>query len=304
MTSRNEWEEYFELINNRKPNADEITAALQKGEFIDGQAQSDRPEIKIDSQQISKGVEETKEQAGKAFNTVKQHAGNYFSWFKNRALRPMKYVNEENPNQLYLWLTFALTTVCSAGIFWNFVRRIFVSLANVVGNDNSYGRSIASFAGRILPSVFFNFFFVFVILFLAALPGLALVTKEQEKFKDLVNQFLVFQPAAAIFAIIGFIYSFIAQVPKVSVDNISSVLQEIMINVGILIMLPMLSFAVVNLAAVYFVQKYRENDQKLDLIWWQISQAIMTAIVVYIGYIVIITPMFKSLISTIANFNY
>lgn len=317
MTSRKEWEEYFELINNRKPNADEIAAALEKGEFTDAHAEAAKAEAKVeaelkkDGKEISKGMEETKEQAGEAFNKAKQHAGNYFGWLKNRALHPMKYVNEDKPNQLYLWLTFALTTVLSAGIFWNVIRRIFAVMEDAVRSSygssysSSYTRGIADLAGRVLPSVFFNFVVVFVILFLAALPGLALVSKGKEKFKNLVNKFLVFQPAAAIFAAVGFIYSFIAQVPtENNISNLNSTIQGTMINIGILVALPMLAVAVTNLASIYFVQKYRENDQKIDLIWWQIAQTIITSVVIYIGYALIVTPMFKSLIDTISSFNY
>ena len=191
------------------------------------------------------------------------------------------------------------------------IRRIFAVMGDAVRSSygssysSSYTRGIADLAGRVLPSVFFNFVVVFVILFLAALPGLALVSKGKEKFKNLVNKFLVFQPAAAIFAAVGFIYSFIAQVPtENNISNLNSTIQGIMINIGILVALPMLAVAVTNLASIYFVQKYRENDQKIDLIWWQIAQTIITSVVIYIGYALIVTPMFKSLIDTISSFNY
>ncbi|MBS9336804.1 hypothetical protein [Fructobacillus papyrifericola] len=309
MTSRNEWEEYFELVNDRKPSADEIAAALQRGEFAEGTGQENfdqraHEDARKAEERVSEGAERAKEQANVAFNSAKKHAGNYFAWFKNRALHPTNYINEEEPNKLYLWLSFAFTSILSAGIFWNVIRRIFDAFYNYMTSEysRSDAQNVSNLAGRVLPSAFFDFLIAFVILFLASLAGLALASRGKESFKALTLKYLTFQPTAMIFAILGFLYSFVASIPSINnINDIESAIQGIAVNVGILVVLPLLAVAVTTIAATYFVQIYRQNDQKFDLIWWQMIQAVITGLVIYIGYAVIVAPMFKSLISTLMS---
>lgn len=315
MTSKTEWEEYFELINNRKPSEAEVNDALHKGEFEVTSPQQGAGTAAVNNQNqeaefsrrqdtATAGAGEVNRPTQRSMDDFKQHASNFFSWYWERLLKPSQHINDEKPNQAFLWISFAITAVLSAGIFWNVFRRAVDAFATYTRSElnSSMANKVNQLGGQILPSTFFDFLVTFVIIFLAGLVGLAIVTRQKLSFKVLINQYLVWFPTAGLFAAIGFIYSFIASIPKLqSIDNASTFLSNLVTTIGILLLFPVLAIVVNQFAVSFLVQKYQSDNQKLDLIWWQLIQFLITVIVLVIAYDVVIQPMFKSLMSTIGN---
>lgn len=381
MTSRTEWEEYFELINDRRPNENEIVDAFQKGEFEDedlkrlaeqvaneqaqqapqpqqapvnnqnqgaaqeqapvnnqnqgaGYAQEQAPvnnqnqnagyaqqQAPVNNQNQNAGfaqqqapvnnesddfdqVVHNEKQSNPALNDFKNQASNFFGWYWERAIHPTKHVTDEKPNVAFLWLGFAITSLLSAGVFWNILRRAVDTFADYAKNqfNATIANKVSSIGGQFLPTAFFDFLVAFVIIFLAALAGLAIVTRGKADFKHLLNQYLVWFPTASLFVAASFIYSFVASVPSIqNISNPNTFLSNLATTVGVLLGLLLLAIVVNQYSAYYFVQKYQEGNEKIDLIWWQLLQFVVTIVILVIAYDVVVGPMFQSLFSTISS---
>ncbi|CAK1225833.1 hypothetical protein [Fructobacillus evanidus] len=381
MTSRTEWEEYFELINDRRPNENEIVEAFQKGEFEDedlkrmaeqvareqaqqvqqqapvnnqgqnaghaqeqasvnnqnqnaGYAQEQAPvnnqnqnagyaqeQAPVNNQNQNAGyaqqqapvnnesddfnqVVNNEEKSNPTLNDFKNQANNFFGWYWERAVHPTNHLNDEKPNTAFLWLSLAITSFLSAGVFWNVLRRAVDTFSDYAKNqfNATIANKVSSIGGQFLPTAFFDFLVAFVIIFLAALGGLAIVTRTKVDFKHLLNQYLAWFPTASLFAAASFIYSFVASVPSIqNISNPNTFLSNLATTVGVLLGLLFLAIVVNQYSAYYFVQKHQEGNEKIDLIWWQLLQFVVTVVILVIAYDVVVSPMFQSLFSTISS---
>lgn len=401
MATQQEWEDYFELLNDRRPNIEEIQTALRAGAFkadqasqagsqaplqnsqavlnrvdlhetaaqvqeqaqqavVESQAplQSKAPvqsqstvasqapiepqqalhseapvqsQAPIESQQIQASqsfasqsvyqqsqyasqastnaagqqnqqantAEETKVKADEVYQKVKAHTGNYFSWFIQRALRPSQYVNEKNPNIIYLWISFALAVLLSTGVIWNLTRRGIEAFSSA--SHGLFSSSTNQLASQALSSVFFSGVLLFALTYIAGLAGLSFITRSKYSFKEVVNNYLTWFPAASMLAAVGFLYSFIA--PMVDISSLNSPASAFTVLVGPFLF-TMLSIGVVNLGSYYLVQDARANDAKIDVIWWQFIQIIVTAVVLYLAVKLIVVPMGPAQINSLLNFGW
>ncbi|GAO99926.1 hypothetical protein [Fructobacillus ficulneus] len=345
MTSKREWQEYFELINERQPSEAETTAALERGEFQaeerhqepqspDRQNQSAsaddvtysrrqarQPETEPASEnqaqpgfdskqndQVEPGQGQSTGHNAAAANAsveeFKKHAGNFFAWYKERVLHPTQYLEDEKPNKPFLFTSLALTLILSAASFWNIFRRFFTAGESAVKSTfGSYGTSqVQRVADKVLPSVFWNFLVIFAILFLAALAGLAIMTRNKVSFKDLFFKYLTWFPAASLFALAAFLYSFVASVPVSQLQsNPGAAGSSLGTSLFILTLLPLLGVGVTSLAAYYFIGKYQAQNEKFDYLWLQMFQIVVTAFVNYLGYVLIVSPMLKDFFSNLTS---
>ncbi|CAK8054530.1 hypothetical protein [Eupransor demetentiae] len=245
---------------------------------------------------------------------VKPRMENFFSWFVKRALHPSQYVHEENPNALYLWISYGLATLLSAGVVWNLARRIIYGLINSFGDDlvpyqsKSAVRMVANSA---LTPVFFVTLITFAVFFLSNLAGLSFISRSKYTFRQTLYKYLAWFPTTAFLAALGFLYSFIA--PVYNFGSLASIDSErdpsaamhalTVINLEFIgyAILPVLAVSVVYYGTYYLVQDARFFDAKVDMIWWQFIQVLVTWIVLYLAVKFIVVPFGISQIITMVT---
>ncbi|MFC4761344.1 hypothetical protein [Fructobacillus durionis] len=313
MTSKKDWEDYFELLNGRKPTPDEVAAALQKGEFEAEQpaAQVSQPQAQVSQAQPSQAAA-APTAAAPAANQEGKFKG-FLAWYKDALLHPVNAASRaEQPHFGYAIISYLITVLLSAGIFWNITRRIFAWAKEQQGADTSLINKISD---QVTSPIFTTFFITFIFLFLVALPGLFLTAKNGKGFKNLCADYLSWFPAISLIALIGFVYSYIAAMPSTSewenmlesafengnftplMNGISSVLLTILP----LIAIPSFAIGLTYYKAFQMVIEARIQGQKFDAFWWFIIQIVITVVITMIVMAVIVDPQFSSLGNKIAN---
>ncbi|CAH1855836.1 hypothetical protein [Convivina intestini] len=297
MTTKTEWEEYFELLNDRKPTAEEYAEAQKAGAFTT--EDTVKTAVEAESKTVEKNFSETKEQVNEAYNKVKKHTGSYFKWFKERALNPTKFIEAQTAeNTTYLWVSYVMTVLLTAGIFWNIVRRVIDAVLAVYKGYTGSTGTVPDIGGRILPPVFFFAFVTMAIIFMVGLPSLLLITRGHYQPKETLTKYLGWFPTAMIFALLGFLYSFVAPLPSTSqMSDISSLTSFFTVAYSPLLLLPGLAITIMSLGSYFLVQKTHLQDTKVDLIWWQLAQIIGTSVVLWFAVNFVILPMFNSFVT-------
>lgn len=295
MATKKEWTEYFELINDRQPNAEEVLAAIESGEISvhtnDTQTNSTAPKAELS------------EDANRVYTNAKQHAGNYWTWIKPIVVHPSEQTNVTS--NIFLWLTFAIATITGAFSFSNVVRR---GLNTAYQSYSSFSGSEATTVRQQLSSfntqLFFYTVVVFAILYLAAIPGLLLINRQAFNLKTNVLKYLKWFAPLALINIIGAILSFLVPIPSISIssiDDVSSIMQTIFSSFGIIAAVIVIGIAILTSGQQFIVTEAHQGKQRIDALWLVLGQWIITIIVIWIELKFIIVPLLETLSKSIGN---
>ncbi|MFC4761343.1 hypothetical protein [Fructobacillus durionis] len=291
MSTRKEWEEYFQAVNDRMPNDAEVAEALQKGEFQEATTAQAAPAQ--ETAQPAQAAQAQQAQPNEKVEEFKKQAGNYFAWFKERAMAPTKFMNDEKPNKMFLWISFALAVIFAALTPWNYLRRVLDQLNSQSGGASSSTKSAMS---SFLNSTFIDSALISIVLFLAAFVGMAILLNKKENFQVMLNKYLVIFPAATVLTFIGFLYSFFASTPSLSDYSAfkSAIDDPMSFNMSIA---GIVVFVITMIVAFQFIQKNLASNQKMDIIWWQLLQFVITAVV----FVVLVSCVFQPMLDSAAT---
>ncbi|MDD9138530.1 hypothetical protein H7198_02735 [Fructobacillus sp. CRL 2054] len=309
MTSKKDWEDYFELLNGRKPTPDEVAEALKQGKFEAPQPQP-KPAQPAMAERPAAPVQTT---AAPAAPAKEGQAKSFLAWYKDALLHPVNAASRaEKPHFGYAIISYLVTVLLSAGIFWNITCRVFAWAKQQQGADTSLINKIAD---QVTTPIFTTFLITFVFLFLVALPGLFLTAKNGKGFKDLCADYLSWFPAISLIALLGFIYSYVASMPSSSewenmlesaFDNgnftpLMNGISSVLLTILPLIAIPLFAIGLTNYKAFQMVIEARIQGQKFDAFWWFIIQIVITVVIAIIVMNVVVDPQFTSLGNKIAN---
>lgn len=295
MATKKEWTEYFELINDRQPSAEEVLAAIESGEISFHTNETET---------ISTGSKaELSEDANRVYTNAKQHAGNYWTWIKPILAHPSEHTNVTG--NVFLWLTFALATVTGAFTFSNIVRR---GLNAAYQSYSSFSGSEAATVRQQLNSFNIQLVFyavvIFAILYLAAIPGLLLINRNVFNLKTTVSKYLKWFAPLALINIIGAILSFLVPIPSISaseLSDVSSVMQTIFSSFGVVAVIAVIGIAILIIGQQFMVTEAHQSNQKLDALWLVLLQWLMSIIVILIELKIVIAPLLETLSKSIGN---
>lgn len=295
MATKKEWTEYFELINDRQPNAEEVLAAVESGEISvhtnDTQTTSTAPKAELS------------EDANRVYTNAKQHAGNYWTWIKPIVAHPSEQVNVTS--NIFLWLTFAIATITGAFSVSNVVRR---GLNVAFQSYSSFSGSEAATVHQQLSSFNIQLFFYmvvgFAVMYLAAVPGLLLINRNVFNLKSILEKYLKWFAPLALVNIIGAILSFLVPIPSISIsslDDVSSIMQTIFSSFGIIAVIIIIGIAILTSGQQFMVAEAHQGKQKIDALWLVLGQWIITIIVIGIELKYIVGPLLETLSKSIGN---
>lgn len=152
MATKKEWTEYFELINDRQPNAEEVLAAIESGEISLSEKSSteNKQTITVDKNQLK----------------------NYFNWLKESWVHP---VNSHHVSGKYYGLITLGLAALTLGIGIWFM---YHNTARSIGNATSsfFGNGFESSSNTIAANIFLPAILLIAILYLAVVVA-GFVTK-------------------------------------------------------------------------------------------------------------------------------
>ncbi|MGL5887175.1 MAG: hypothetical protein ACRCY1_03760 [Leuconostoc suionicum] len=293
MATKEEWTEYFALINDRQPSADEILIAIEKGDIDLGYAESKN------NTQVSA---EITEDANRAYVNAKQHAGNYWTWVKPLILRPSQ--NKNVSGGVFLWVTFAVASVLGAWSLSNIIRR---GINSALASYSSFSNETASIRSQ-LNTFNMQFFvysvIIFALMYLAAVPGLMLINRHTFSMKETLTKYLKWFAPLTLVNLVGVVLSFIIPIPSISVwslSNISSVMQTLFSSFGIVTIILILGSIVLVTGQQFLIAEANESNKKIDAFWLVLIQWIISIIIIIIELEVIVAPLLQSLAKSVAN---
>ncbi|WP_100665206.1 hypothetical protein [Leuconostoc citreum] len=297
MATKKEWTEYFALINDREPSAEEVIKAIESGD-ISINANSNTKDGAFAEAELS-------EKTHKAYKNAKKQAGNYWVWIKPILGHPSEHANVTGT--IFLWLTFAIASITGALSFSNVVRRSLNAAYQSYSafSGNSQATMIRQSLDAFNMQLFFYAVVIFAILYLAALPGLLLVNRTVFSVKITVSKYLKWFVPLTFINIIGAILSFFVPIPSMSISTLSdteSIMRTLFNSFSILAVIAVIGVAILMIGQQFMVMEAHPNNQKIDALWLVLLQWIMSIIVILIELKIVITPLLETLTKSIGNF--
>ncbi|EJN95183.1 hypothetical protein ACVRW7_07495 [Streptococcus ratti] len=241
--NKEDWVDYFEVINGREPSAKEIAEALAAGEFQN--AVETDPSSKEKSELVQDSAEKMTAETAEAepdrssqldqelaanqanaqtgrhqqVEQLKKKGESYFVWFWEGLKRPE--VQSSKSQFTYGLVTLAIAALFLAAGLVNYINRIFTSIINMTIGGESFKINEPEAFSVVEDAVRTNFGFskiivVTVIVFIAyaiiaVLPALIhkFATKSQEKVTFLWGKSIAYTPLLAAINLLVFLLSFL-----------------------------------------------------------------------------------------------
>lgn len=296
MATKQEWQEYFSLINDRQPSADEVLAAIEKGEITLGNQEQTIPKAEIT------------EDANRVYTNAKQHAGNYWTWAKPIIVNPSRS-SDASDNTLFLWVSFVIASLTGAFSFSNVIRRGFNFALN---SDPSFGTDLTKMRSQLSAlnwQLFFYVVIIFAIFYLAALPGLLLLNRRYFTVKQTVSKYLRWFVPLSVINMIGVILSFLVPfsyvpwdtIPSWTWQGVSSPIKIFVIFIVMVALIWILGAALLVAAQQFLISEVHLHQGKFDAAWVTLLQWIISIVVIAIEVRIIVIPLLQNLTQSIGT---
>ncbi|QEA33751.1 hypothetical protein FGL89_06270 [Leuconostoc carnosum] len=291
MATKQEWQEYFALINDRQPSADEILAAIEKGEITLGNQEQTIPKAEIT------------EDANRVYTNAKQHAGNYWTWVKPIIVNPGRS-SDASDNTLFLWVSFVIASLTGAFSFSNVIRR---GLNVALNSYSSFGTDLTKIRSQLSAlnwQLFFYVVIIFAIFYLAALPGLLLLNRRYLTVKQTVSKYLKWFVPLSLINIIGAILSFFVPIASISIstlEDVSSIVNTFFASFAVITFILTLGAALLIAAQQFLISEVHLHQGKFDAAWVTLLQWIISIVVIAIEVRIIVIPLLQNLTQSIGT---
>lgn len=291
MATKQEWQEYFALINDRQPSADEVLAAIEKGEITLGNQEQTIPKAEIT------------EDANRVYTNAKQHAGNYWTWVKPIIVNPSRS-SDASDNTLFLWVSFVIASLTGAFSFSNVIRR---GLNVALNSYSSFGTDLTKIRSQLSAlnwQLFFYVVIIFAIFYLAALPGLILLNRRYLTVKQTVSKYLKWFVPLSLINIIGAILSFFVPIASISIstlEDMSSIVNTFFASFAVITFILTLGAALLIAAQQFLISEVHLHQGKFDAAWVTLLQWIISIVVIAIEVRIIVIPLLQNLTQSIGN---
>jgi len=291
MATKQEWQEYFALINDRQPSADEVLAAIEKGEITLGNQEQTIPKAEIT------------EDANRVYTNAKQHAGNYWTWVKPIIVNPSRS-SDASDNTLFLWVSFVIASLTGAFSFSNVIRR---GLNVALNSYSSFGTDLTKIRSQLSAlnwQLFFYVVIIFAIFYLAALPGLLLLNRRYLTVKQTVSKYLKWFVPLSLINIIGAILSFFVPIASISIstlEDVSSIVNTFFASFAVITFILTLGAALLIAAQQFLISEVHLHQGKFDAAWVTLLQWIISIVVIAIEVRIIVIPLLQNLTQSIGN---
>lgn len=291
MATKQEWQEYFALINDRQPSADEVLAAIEKGEITLGNQEQTIPKAEIT------------EDANRVYTNAKQHAGNYWTWVKPIIVNPSRS-SDASDNTLFLWVSFVIASLTGAFSFSNVIRR---GLNVALNSYSSFGTDLTKIRSQLSAlnwQLFFYVVIIFAIFYLAALPGLLLLNRRYLTVKQTVSKYLKWFVPLSLINIIGAILSFFVPIASISIstlEDVSSIVNTFFASFAVIAFILTLGSSLLVAAQQFLISEVHLHQGKFDAAWVTLLQWIISIVVIAIEVRIIVIPLLQNLTQSIGN---
>ncbi|MGO3318871.1 MAG: hypothetical protein ACTILW_07120 [Leuconostoc carnosum] len=291
MATKQEWQEYFALINDRQPSADEVLAAIEKGEITLGNQEQTIPKAEIT------------EDANRVYTNAKQHAGNYWTWVKPIIVNPSRS-SDASDNTLFLWVSFVIASLTGAFSFSNVIRR---GLNVALNSYSSFGTDLTKIRSQLSAlnwQLFFYVVIIFAIFYLAALPGLLLLNRRYLTVKQTVSKYLKWFVPLSLINIIGAILSFFVPIASISIstlEDVSSIVNTFFASFAVITFILTLGAALLVAAQQFLISEVHLHQGKFDAAWVTLLQWIISIVVIAIEVRIIVIPLLQNLTQSIGT---
>lgn len=291
MATKQEWQEYFALINDRQPSADEVLAAIEKGEITLGNQEQTIPKAEIT------------EDANRVYTNAKQHAGNYWTWVKPIIVNPSRS-SDASDNTLFLWVSFVIASLTGAFSFSNVIRR---GLNVALNSYSSFGTDLTKIRSQLSAlnwQLFFYVVIIFAIFYLAALPGLLLLNRRYLTVKQTVSKYLKWFVPLSLINIIGAILSFFVPIASISIstlEDMSSIVNTFFASFAVITFILTLGAALLIAAQQFLISEVHLHQGKFDAAWVTLLQWIISIVVIAIEVRIIVIPLLQNLTQSIGT---
>jgi len=291
MATKQEWQEYFSLINDRQPSADEVLAAIEKGEITLGNQEQTIPKAEIT------------EDANRVYTNAKQHAGNYWTWVKPIIVNPSRS-SDASDNTLFLWVSFVIASLTGAFSFSNVIRR---GLNVALNSYSSFGTDLTKIRSQLSAlnwQLFFYVVIIFAIFYLAALPGLLLLNRRYLTVKQTVSKYLKWFVPLSLINIIGAILSFFVPIASISIstlEDMSSIVNTFFASFAVITFILTLGAALLIAAQQFLISEVHLHQGKFDAAWVTLLQWIISIVVIAIEVRIIVIPLLQNLTQSIGT---
>lgn len=291
MATKQEWQEYFSLINDRQPSADEVLAAIEKGEITLGNQEQTIPKAEIT------------EDANRVYTNAKQHAGNYWTWVKPIIVNPSRS-SDASDNTLFLWVSFVIASLTGAFSFSNVIRR---GLNVALNSYSSFGTDLTKIRSQLSAlnwQLFFYVVIIFAIFYLAALPGLLLLNRRYLTVKQTVSKYLKWFVPLSLINIIGAILSFFVPIASISIstlEDVSSIVNTFFASFAVITFILTLGAALLIAAQQFLISEVHLHQGKFDAAWVTLLQWIISIVVIAIEVRIIVIPLLQNLTQSIGT---
>lgn len=291
MATKQEWQEYFSLINDRQPSADEVLAAIEKGEITLGNQEQTIPKAEIT------------EDANRVYTNAKQHAGNYWTWVKPIIVNPSRS-SDASDNTLFLWVSFVIASLTGAFSFSNVIRR---GLNVALNSYSSFGTDLTKIRSQLSAlnwQLFFYVVIIFAIFYLAALPGLLLLNRRYLTVKQTVSKYLKWFVPLSLINIIGAILSFFVPIASISIstlEDMSSIVNTFFASFAVIAFILTLGSSLLVAAQQFLISEVHLHQGKFDAAWVTLLQWIISIVVIAIEVRIIVIPLLQNLTQSIGT---
>jgi len=291
MATKQEWQEYFSLINDRQPSADEVLAAIEKGEITLGNQEQTIPKAEIT------------EDANRVYTNAKQHAGNYWTWVKPIIVNPSRS-SDASDNTLFLWVSFVIASLTGAFSFSNVIRR---GLNVALNSYSSFGTDLTKIRSQLSAlnwQLFFYVVIIFAIFYLAALPGLLLLNRRYLTVKQTVSKYLKWFVPLSLINIIGAILSFFVPIASISIstlEDVSSIVNTFFASFAVIAFILTLGSSLLVAAQQFLISEVHLHQGKFDAAWVTLLQWIISIVVIAIEVRIIVIPLLQNLTQSIGT---
>ncbi|KAA8369754.1 hypothetical protein FE410_06885 [Leuconostoc carnosum] len=291
MATKQEWQEYFALINDRQPSADEVLAAIEKGEITLGNQEQTIPKAEIT------------EDANRVYTNAKQHAGNYWTWVKPIIVNPSRS-SDASDNTLFLWVSFVIASLTGAFSFSNVIRR---GLNVALNSYSSFGTDLTKIRSQLSAlnwQLFFYVVIIFAIFYLAALPGLLLLNRRYLTVKQTVSKYLKWFVPLSLINIIGAILSFFVPIASISIstlEDVLSIVNTFFASFAVITFILTLGAALLVAAQQFLISEVHLHQGKFDAAWVTLLQWIISIVVIAIEVRIIVIPLLQNLTQSIGT---
>ncbi|AFS40947.1 hypothetical protein [Leuconostoc gelidum] len=290
MATKQEWQEYFALINDRQPTADEVLAAIENGE------------VTLEKQEHNTSKVAITEDANRVYTNAKQHAGNYWTWVKPIIAHPSR-LNDVSGN-IFLWVSFVIASLTGAFSFSNVIRR---GMNAALNSYSSYGTDLTKIRSQLSVlnwQLFFYVAIIFAVFYLAALPGLLLLNRRYFTVNQMVCKYLKWFAPLSLINIIGAILSFVVPIPSISassLENVSSIVNTFFTSFTVIGFILILGAALLVAAQQFLISEVHLHQGKFDAAWVVLLQWFISVVVIFIELRVVIVPLLQNLTQSLGN---